>query len=615
MENWDRKRVVDWLGRLWPLLFLGAITLFFIYPVSLHPSQLVIGRPVDDAFENIWYLEWYKDALLNLNSSPLFQPDIFYPDGWSLGLTTLPPFFPALMAPVTALLGSVTTYNLMIIASMVGAAFGVYLLVRAVGGSALGGIFAGTAYAFYPNRQVYLGGFLNLLLASMCLPWMVLALYQAVNEPHKRSRWLVLAVLAYTLSIAAAWQYIYIATFTLAIFGLLYVLPAVWRDWRAWVRPLVLAALLFLFTTAPLLLAGLYYRQRLGSTVAFPLDDLVHSSVSIERFLVPSALNPLFMRVAREIFPLRNGEDGVVAFGFAVIVLAVVGLIYAKIGRVTKVAFAGLAIIGILFMMGPFLQLHGEPVTSSAAWLRNLDTLIPEMTVEPGQYKLPMPALLIYKLVPPLQAFHHFGRLGVVVTLCLGVLASLGLTIIQNRCSRRTGMIIGLVALLLLLIEVNPQPQSWITAMDGMQRDVDIWLQEQDEQKVIMEYPIWYSFSAQSLYYALAHEQKMVHGYSIISPRFLETREILKQWPSDEAIDLLDEFGVDYVLMHIQEGYDDYERDRLPAVLDSGRVALIGYFPRTAEAQELPSYWNGRIQPMTDMMQGTYVFELLDGAP
>ena len=103
-------------------------------------------NPTNDVFEHIWYLQWYKHALLDLRISPLFQPDIFYPGGWDLAFASLPPLFPAILAPVTSVMGPVVTYNLLLLISTVAAAYGVYLLVSAMGGTVLGGIFSGLLY-------------------------------------------------------------------------------------------------------------------------------------------------------------------------------------------------------------------------------------------------------------------------------------------------------------------------------------------------------------------------------------------------------------------------------------------------------------------------------------
>ncbi len=589
------------------LVFLG-ITVLFTYPASLHPASYVIGRPLDDAFESIWFLQWYKQALLDLHVSPFFQPDVYYPHGWNLQFAILPPLFPTLMAPVTAILGPVTAYNLLIMASTVFAAFGVYVLVRAMGGSALGGIFAGVAYGFYPNRQVYMHGFLNLLLASMWLPWMVFALYQAVNRPQARGRWLALAVLAFALSIAGAWQYVYIATFTLLVFGLLYLAPDIVRERQKWIKPLIVAGLLLVLTVASQLAFGLINKTRVGASIDFPLSDLIETGVSIERLLVPSALNPIFWDLARDRYPLWNGEDGVVGFGIIVIVLAIVGVTKFNFKSRTRWAFLILALIGLLLMAGPFLKYQGKPVAISWPAAEYLADIYPDLVA--GGIRVPMPALLIYEIVPPLRSFHHFGRLGIVVVLCLGIFAGLGITSVQKKLSPRAGSFLGTAVLLLLMVELNPQPHISITSIAGMQRPVDDWFANQPEQKIIMEYPAYYSFRPRALYNALTHQQKIIHGSSIVSPEYLEERLILEQWPEKPAIDLLEQLGTDYVLVHVPREQKDFSTKELPGLLEHERLELVGHFVND-QTEPIPLFFWGYTKPLVDGMQETYVFELV----
>jgi hypothetical protein len=79
-------------------------------------------------------------------------------------------------------------------------------------------------------------------------------------------------------------------------------------------------------------------------------------SVSTERLLVPSALNPMLWDLVRDDYPLRNGEDGVVTFGLNVLVLVAVALIWDRPWSHHTWALLTMALIGLIFMAGPFLQ-------------------------------------------------------------------------------------------------------------------------------------------------------------------------------------------------------------------------------------------------------------------
>lgn len=208
MQRWRQKlsERQDVLAGLAIFIILPILTIFLLYPVSLHPYSVVLGRYFDDAFEHIWYLEWYKEALFDLQVSPLFQPDIFYPGGWEMGFAALPPLFPILLVPLTVVIGSVATYNFVLVGSIVFAALGVFMLHRAMGAKFLGGIFAGLVFAFYPNRQTFMHGFMNFLLGSVWMPWMLYIVYFAAKHPQARTLWLAIAGMAYALTISGVWQ-------------------------------------------------------------------------------------------------------------------------------------------------------------------------------------------------------------------------------------------------------------------------------------------------------------------------------------------------------------------------------------------------------------------------
>jgi hypothetical protein len=557
---------------------VGALAMFWViftfltYPVSLRPGSLVLGRPFEDAFESIWYLHWYKQAIFDLGISPLFQPDIFYPGGWDLRFAILPPLYPAFLSPLTALVGPIVAYNLSLMGSCVLAAYGVFLMTRALGAGTMGSILAGVTYAFYPNREVYLGGFLNLLLGSMWLPWMIYGLVQANRNPQIRLRWMVFSGLTYGFSIAGAWQFVFIGTTVWLIFGAVSLWPVIRSAWRTWIWPIAAAFLASFCIAGPLLLNAMDVRQQMGTGVEFSFENVDASSVSIERFLIPSALNPLMWNLARETFPLTNGEDGVASFGYIPLLLGLLS-VWRRRQSVYVNGLLVLVVIGVVLMMG----------TTVHWWGRSLH--------------IPMPALILYRFVPPFHLFHHFGRWGLVASLGIAALAGLGLTEITRRSSSWKRIIVGIGCLLCLLLEFNLQPLPAVTSIEQMQRSVDDWLAAQPERSVIIEYPLAYTMHGQSLYYTITHGQKIVHGYSSILPAgFPELLQELNRWPDDAAIDLLEDIGVRYVLVHSFAG-DNFEEESLPVLLSIERLRLIGRFDTS-------------VGPV----RNTYLFELVENA-
>ncbi|MEJ2752464.1 MAG: hypothetical protein P8169_07295, partial [Chloroflexota bacterium] len=127
----------------------------------------------------------------------------------------------------------------------------------------------------------------------------------------------------------------------------------------------------------------------------------------------------------------------------------------------------------------------------------------------------------------------------------------------------------------------------------------------------IMEYPVYYSFRPRALYNALTHQQKIIHGSSIVSPDYLERRRILEQWPEDPAVELLQKLGVNYVLVHVPPEQEDFPMNVMPGLLQNGRLELVAHFTNDPAEKLTPLFLNGHIEPLGDSMQETYVFELV----
>jgi len=571
--------------RLWfPLVIFLLATFFIAYPVSRYPASLIYGRPFEDAFEAIGVLYWYKHALFDLGQFPLFRPDVFYPFGWDLRFTSYPWFYPLLIAPITAIAGPVFTYNLAILGSCIFAALGMFMVVRAIGGGMGAGILAGLAFAFYPQREVYLAGFFNFLIGSMWLPWSLYGIIRASQVADRPTRWIILAFLSYALAFAGAWQLVFLGGAVLIGGAWVYWLPVIRRSGASWIRPMAWGVAAWCLVALPMLgMAFLVWRE-LGSQTQFVLTNIEYGSVSIERLFVPSALNPLWWNFARKTFPLWNGPDSVVIFGYTTIVLGLLGLIKAPRGRIHERAALILWLGAVVFMLGPTLRFWGKPVSLALppdllSGVKSVSAQLGVPLVEGGATHIPLPWLLLYLLFPPIRTFHGQGRWGLVGMLGLATLAALGLTKWTQRLRPGMRFVINLLAVILLLIEFNTQPLRPVISTTEMHRSVDDWLAANASSSVIIEYPFSYTMKGQSLYYIMAHGQKIVHGYSNMrSKSYDDMIATLDRWPELPAIDKLQQIGVRYVLVHAFNG-DNFEEKQLPALLAIPQLHLVGVFP------------------------------------
>ena len=580
------------------LLVFVLVTIFMMYPVSLQPGTSVIGRPFEDAFEYIWYLEWYKQAIFDLRISPLFQPDIFYPDGWNLSFSAFPPIHPLLLAPVTYILGSIVTYNLAIMITCVVAAWAVFCLTKAIGGNQSSSIFAGIVYAFYPQRQVYLAGHLNFLVGTMWLPWMLYGVVKAKQDPSKRSHWLAFAGFALAMSIGGSWHFILLSGTTLLIFSTTYLYQELKSNWRDWMVPFAIFGLVCATVIGPFLWQAAIAHQKLGISSLFSFEGTNASGVSIERFLVPSALNPLVWDLARHTFPLTNGQDGVVTFGYITLILVSIALVSFRPWQKSIKALVAVAVVGLSLMPGLFLHYWGQVVSIHIPFTNGIESLVPYLVRHDGSVAIPMPALILYSLLPPFRTFHSFSRWGLIVVLALAPLAALGLTYVSHRLpTKQTRIVFIATCFVVLLVEFNMQPLPTVTKIAEIQRPVDYWLAAQPEQSVIIEYPLDYAMKGQTLYYTTIHGQKIVHGAgSILSLAYRNRLPLLQQWPSEATIRLLEELNVRYVLINVYKGDRVFEQEQLPHLLTIEQLQFIQRFPT----------------PIEPIIRDIYLFELVD---
>jgi hypothetical protein len=571
-------RQVFLLDLLLPLSAFTAVTIFFLYPVSLHPGQMINGRPFEDAFEYVWYLEWYKRALFDLRVSPLFHPGIFYPGGWDLRFAAFPPIYPALLAPLTAWVGPVASYNLAVMGACIFAAYGTYALARAFGGNRFGAIIAGLAFAFLPQRTVYLGGHLNFLTGSMWLPWLLFALVKVREKEQWRLWWAAFAGMAYAMSIAGSWHFIFLSGMLLLIWVVVYLGPSIRRAVSAWVKAGAVFALVAGIVIGPFLVNAMLVRQQLGENAVFDFANTNATAVSLERFLIPSGVNPLFWDLTRVVFPLTNGQDGIATFGYLIMVMFVVGLVVVR--PVAAPAMLVTLVVGVGLMLGPTLHFWGQPVTLPASGLAWLQNLAPELVQGDGSVAIPMPAYIIYKLFPPFRTFHSFSRWGLIVAPVLAGGAALGITVLARRIrGRGLRLALGALATLFVLVELNIQPLPAVTRISDMQRSVDAWLAQHPDEPVLIEYPLTYTLKGHTLYYTFAHGKKIIHGAGSIFPTaFTDNLPVLAQWPGEATLDLLQRFGVNFVLVNVFDTEPNFEQTTLPALLANPRLELIDRF-------------------------------------
>jgi hypothetical protein len=419
--------------------------------------------------------------------------------------------------------------NVTIILGLAASAAGAYVFARLVTGSRLVAAVAGAAYAFGPfgalsERHVHVAVRAGVPLAAAAAWW--LADRARERRPIIWPGVALVAVVAWQATVS-----FYPATYALvAAFAVLLVR---WRslDRRgliAGVTALVGSALMLALLAIPnLVVAGRdpNYEFTLDNFAPFGAN-FFHTDPDV--FVWGSVIgldddDPLRLAV----FP-----------GLVVLVFAVGGLVHAwrRHGRERTAAIAGLAltIVGVVLAIG----------TAPTGW---------------RQYA---PYRVLYELVPPFNALRATGRAWMIGMLGLGLLAGLGARAfagwVTTRLPARARLVPALVGTVVVVLVLFEGFDPWFDRPTARVPAVDRELAQRAPGGVVYlplntsdAVDIGYFQQPKNLYGATEHHRRTPNGYSGYLPAsYLRQSRALRALPDDEALALLRQVGVRYVVVH-----------------------------------------------------------------
>ncbi|MCE5270287.1 hypothetical protein LLH00_03290 [bacterium] len=414
LPSFDRR-----FGPSGAVLTLALAALAWTLPLVLSLGDHVLGVYKDyygDIFSGIWEFWSAKAQLVDAHASP-FRFDMLagpYSAVWISWLAAHK--YPALLAPVTALVGPVRMLNLFVIGNLVLTGFCMYLLVGRLTGSRLAGVISGAFLAFCPYS--YARSIIHLDLAT--LGPLALLLYCVLlfdKRPGlKTGLWVVLSLVLFHV-LCSVYYYIYIPL----VFGsylLVSFVNTFVYDIRAgrriagglsrisrgqWLAAGAVAVVL--------IAAGVYvyvaYLGPLSRVEVRPLLWQERFKLSWANYLFPGVDHPLFGELARNIVTIRrNVTESTAYLGWAPLLLALWGLRrWWRRPETWWILLPGLA--GLVLSLGPYLDLGG--------------------------LKLPLPSILLHKFAPFIRCI---GRYSVFLQVSLAALAGMGLSELIRRKGR-----------------------------------------------------------------------------------------------------------------------------------------------------------------------------------
>jgi len=416
-----------------------ALAFLFTLPNSIHPTHSLLGRGGDN-YLHAWFLWEFARAVAH-GQNPFHTSLILYPIGANLTWATTDILGQIMAVPFSLLLGPILTYNLSLVLQLALGAFFARLLCQRVSGDAAAATIGGIVFGFSPFLLAHAQGHLSLVTAFP-LPIYVLALGRLLGK--EKPSWKDGVLLGLALALVALGNYEYALIFVLFSLVILAIdlggagFPLLKKLWA----PVLISVAVFFLCLSPILLMML---KDYGVTRPGSLQNATSYSADVFSFFVPSLQQSLFGRYVQEL-PTRffvgpGGIEGIEFIGLAVLILAVIGCCVA---RGNQRRWAGRAMVaGIVFALlslGPTIHILGR------------------------RSVLPAPAAPLYKL-NVMRFLQEPARLSIVTTLCVALLASIGLAFILSKLKiqwKRSVFVCVIGAVVLLEYLPYPFPSSSI---------------------------------------------------------------------------------------------------------------------------------------------------------
>ena len=473
----------------------------FTYPYIVNFTNA--GRlDTNDGRWSIWVVSWVAHALTT-DPAAIFRANIFYPHDNALAFSEGNFVGGAMAAPAWLLTGNpFAAHNFFFIAAFALSFITTYYLVRHLFGDWRAAAVAAFLYAYCPfafARQAH-----SQLLLIGFLPWAMLAFHRFIDRVSV-ARAIELGVVLWLTGLACAYYGIFAGGMVALGTVMMAVSRGLWRRPGYWAH-VALAATVCVGMTAPFFWP--YLRMQDATGFARPLDGSY--SANIAAWLISSAW------AHRWWAPYLSNASEVL---FPGIITTVLGIWGAVIWRHKDIAWFYITVAAIAFWttFGPKAGLY----------------------------------TLLYYTVPVFSFLRAPSRTGIVVTLCLVVLAAPALLRLMDL--RKRGAMFALLLVLavadtyrapLRMREAPPLPNAYRT-LARLPRGP------------VIELPFWsdrnaYHRHAEYMLNSTYHWQPLINGYSDHIPQDFRDHALpLSGFPSRDAFAILEPLGARYAVVHL----------------------------------------------------------------
>jgi hypothetical protein len=520
-------------------LLFTALTAVMTFPQVLHMRDAV--HDDGDPLLVTWSLAWVAHQLPRAPAH-LFDANIFYPERGTFAFSeTL--VAPGLVVAPLHWIGvePILVYNLVLLSGFVLSGVATAALVRSLTGDGGAAVVAGLIFAFLPYR---IDQYAHLQLQQTA--WLPLALwaFHALLRSGRVRDGILLGLCVAAQALSCVYYGLFLVPYMVVVWGAILIAhPALWRPC---LRGLAVATATALLAGAPVALAYMTARERVGERV---FQDNADLSAAWWNYLAAPAANLLYGNLTA---PYWQPERALFP-GLTAITLALVAL-WPRRPEDTKTTITQERVVPRWF--------RGYSKTPAFAYALGLLLAFDVSLGTNGvTYRL------LYDYFLPFRALRAPARMGMIVGLSIAVLAGLGVAHVTARLgSARTRRRVVVAIAICVLIEYASRPVPLQPIPHGVP-DVyaDLIRDRGDNPDVaVVEYPLGEHNDPTYMYYSTFHWQHLANGYSGFFPAsYQDLLFAVESFPGDKAIDAFRARSVRYLVLHGERMVvDRYDRMR-----------------------------------------------------
>ena len=484
-------------------LGFGALAALVTYPL-LAEIEDALPNDLGDPMLNAWILAWDADRIRH-GFSGLWDAPNFFPYPRSLTYSEHLLGIAVFSAPIQWISGNpILAYNAAVVLSYVLAGAGMYLLAGSVTGSRVAAVVAGVAFACLPYRVAQLAHLQVLMYA-----WMPIGLFALHRYFDSGSRVALSGFVAAFLLQGLSNSYFLYFFAVPVVIVVVAELVCGGRMRRRTVAELAVAAALMLVVLAPVAMA--YFETHGEQGFVRSRDGMVQYSADVASYFQVSSKLLLW----GDVLPTGRAE-GELFPGFVLLALSAVGLAggLSSAGRIvpglSPRCRRAVRLYGVIGLLAFVLSLGPEP------------TAFGRVLLSSGPYDW------LLAVVPGFGGLRVPARLAVVVYVALGVLASVGVTVVLRTIPPRAAFAACVLFAVAIVAEGYAGPMQMVSVEpkdDFGKNQAHAWLTT-TPPGAVLELPI--GRNSQSIgnntryqFATLQHGHPVVNGYSgYASPLF-----------------------------------------------------------------------------------------------